>query len=890
VAQYEEIRPPEPVSEPIHEVEEEQEPEKRPWNFAGGFEELFGRRLPIWAGGITLAVAGMLIVKLSIESGLVTPPIRVISGLLFGAFLIVGAELALRFEERIRDPRVRQALAGAGVASLYASILVAVNLYHLIDPLTAMLGMAAVTAAAMFLSTRFGPPSALLGLAGGLAAPALIGSAEPNVPLLSVYLALAVSGLCALSRSQRWAWLGISALVGGFGWGIVLLIGGILDTPSSISLGLYLLLLGVGIPALGSAGDRKDQLQLIAGIVAAAQMAALVATGGFALINWALFAMLSIASVWLAARNSALARLPAVGLLTALLLMGAWTSPTIPDFALVLSGFVLIYGGPAAWRLWHHGGLLEAAEIGALGLGALLLPMFHFFRADGSRDVIFGLLATGLSFGVGACAALGWNKSERRDDARFALLAIVTAVLLAGAALLLLPVWAAGVAIGLIGLGVLHLGQVADDPRVDPFAWIFAAAGIAAYPYSQLADGTAYPNAIEAFHWGLQAAVAALFAWRTRFFAERAVAQFLVPAFLYVSLAALMPDRFEPLIAPVLLVAAAGLTNLLKQRLAPAMASCLTIILAWALTPLAMWTMAGVVSLGGMPILVTYVPHLDDALTQLLVPGASVAIAVMIAAARLRSVERTAGWTIAAVLSVVGVHSLYKHLFAIATPEAFVALGLAERTVWEIALAALALIAIRLRRPVPALVLACAAAAHETLYTLVIHNPLWSAQDVGVWPIANLLLPAYAVALGLSVAGKRAVRPISDQLARGLDVVQMILIVLFAFSELRQLFHGSILTAPGLPVAEDILRSILAIVLAISFLLWGIRGQRREWRIASLALMLAAVGKVFLFDASGLEGVTRIASFVALGLSLIGIGWLYSRHLGSDKVAAPVQA
>jgi len=51
--------------------------------------------------------------------------------------------------------------------------------------------------------------------------------------------------------------------------------------------------------------------------------------------------------------------------------------------------------------------------------------------------------------------------------------------------------------------------------------------------------------------------------------------------------------------------------------------------------------------------------------------------------------------------------------------------------------------------------------------------------------------------------------------------------------------------------------------------------------------MLAAVGKVFLFDASGLEGVTRIASFVALGLSLIGIGWLYSRHLGSDRQALP---
>src|SRR5204863_1683682 len=120
--------------------------------------------------------------------------------------------------------------------------------------------------------------------------------------------------------------------------------------------------------------------------------------------------------------------------------------------------------------------------------------------------------------------------------------------------------------------------------------------------------------------------------------------------------------------------------------------------------------------------LVTGVPQLADALTQLFVPGALVAAAAAIAADRFRSPERIAGWTIAGILAAVGVHSLYKHVFAIATPQTFVALGLAERTVWEIALAGLALIALRLRRPVPALALAVAAAAHETLYTLLIHN------------------------------------------------------------------------------------------------------------------------------------------------------------------------
>ena len=46
-------------------------------------------------------------------------------------------------------------------------------------------------------------------------------------------------------------------------------------------------------------------------------------------------------------------------------------------------------------------------------------------------------------------------------------------------------------------------------------------------------------------------------------------------------------------------------------------------------------------------------------------------------------------------------------------------------------------------------------------------------------------------------------------------------------------------------------RSILILGLAIGFLLWGIRTQRRDWRITSLVLMLAAAGKVRLDTRSG---------------------------------------
>jgi uncharacterized membrane protein len=883
------IEPDVPIEEPVilhaQQRPEPAEPEaldvefeKEELSGGFGFEELFGRRLPIWAGGITLAVAGMLIVKLSIEAGLLSPPVRVFMGLAFGATLIGAAELALRQEERVRDARVRQALAGAGIASLYASVLVAANLYHLIGPLAAMLGMALVTALALGLSLRFGAPSALLGLAGGLAAPALIGSDEPNVALLALYLALAVAGLAAVSRGQRWAWLGISALVGGFGWGIMLLVGGALDAPETISVGLYLLLLGIAVPMFGFAGDWQDKLQLVAAIMAAAQMAALVATGGFALLHWGLFGLISLAMLWLAARDPALGRLPPVGLLIVLLLLGAWPSPSASQFAWVAVIAALIYGTPALIRLWRSdGGLIEAGEIAAITLGGLLLPMFHFHHEDGSPDLFFGLLALGLAVVAGASAARGWTHQSRRDDARFAILATSAAVLVAASATLLLPGWAIGGAIAAVGLALLHLGRLADDRRLEPIAWIFAGAGLIAAPVTALQE---VPTEIgEVLRWGLLAAAAAAFAWRARFEFGQMAAQFLAPALLWGALQPIVPERWEPLVAPIMLVALA----LIPLRLVPALAAATLILLGGALDPIGQWLAGVAPSIMGDPVFVGGVPGADDALLKLLLPALLLGASLWLARGRLRRREWVPAAWAAAALGGIALYTLYKQLFAIGSEEAFVVAGLAERTIWELLLLGAAALLWRFGQERGALAALAAAAAHFALYTLLLHNPLWAEQAVGSLPLLNLLLAAYAVPAAIlwAVARTAVVR---DAIPAGLlSVAWMILILAFAASMLRQLFHGGILVEPGLSQAEDIARSILAIALAIGFLLWGIRREDRDRRIGSLVLMLAAVAKVFLHDTAGLDGLIRIASFVALGFSLIGIGWLYSRQLAPSK-------
>lgn len=861
---------------------------------AFGFEELFGQRLPIWAGGVTLAVAGVLLVKYSIDSGLLSPVIRVLLGLIFGAGLIAGAEVALRQEARVRDARVRQSLAGAGLATLYAVILAAANLYHLVGPGTAFVGLAGVTALAMGLSLRFGAPSAMLGLVGGLAAPALAGADEPNIPLLSCYLALTIGGLCALSRTQRWMWLGVGALIGGAGWGSLLLLSGALDLASSLSVGLLILAIGIGFPLFAFSGSRATLIRTVSAVVASAQMAALIATGGFALLHWALFGLLSVAFLWLSGREPALRRLMPVGLAVGLLLAGAWPAPAASSFTLVVLGLAMIYGGGALWRLWRPaGGLIEAGQVAGVALGSFAVSALHFYRGSAADDLRFALIALVASALPAVAVAMGWRNPARRDDARAALLATSAAILLVLAGIFGLAGWTLPLVVGIVAVALLLLAARAGDMRIEYSGWAFAFAAVASLvsgdrgldELGRLAgvSADAAPG-IALLRWSGVALALMLYAWRARLAEGRLVAQIVATLCAYGAIAQVVLVLWlAPIVALALPLLAESARRLPPLRLLPALATLFLLTLLWAAEPLLAWIDPAMLSLLGRPMLVSLLPDRADMLLRLALPAALIALAVVRGKQAIGPIGRQLAVIAAGLFGMIALHVLYKQVFAIADHAAFVRTGLAERTLWEGLLIMAGWAAWRrFNQREIALTLVAAGIAHNLLYTLLLHNPLWAAQAVGSVPLFNLLVSAFAVPLvGLWLAGRMA-PALAERCIRYRDGAYMILILLFAFTMLRQLFCGPMLNLPYLSAGEDIGRSVLAILLAISFLLWGIRRGGRDWRIASLLLMLGAVAKVFLLDASGLTGLLRIASFLALGFSLIGIGWLYSRHLHAD--------
>ena len=112
------------------------------------------------------------------------------------------------------------------------------------------------------------------------------------------------------------------------------------------------------------------------------------------------------------------------------------------------------------------------------------------------------------------------------------------------------------------------------------------------------------------------------------------------------------------------------------------------------------------------------------------------------------------------------------------------------------------------------------------------------------------------------------------------------LTALFALitTNVRHIFHGEYLNVGAVTNAEIYTYSVAWLLLGIGLLFGGLIKGDKMLRYASLGVILFTVGKVFLYDASALEGLYRVFSFFGLGISLIGLSYFYTRFVfGGDK-------
>ncbi|QZD94650.1 DUF2339 domain-containing protein [Qipengyuania gelatinilytica] len=872
----------------------EQEDEKvvEPTDFAArsfDLEEIFGHRLPIWVGGITLAVGGILGVLYSIEEGLLTPPVRVALAFLFGLVLLAGAEVAYRFRERVGDDRVRQALSGAGLSTLYAGFYLAGTQYGLIGQSFAFLGLAAVTALAIFVSFRFGLPSAILGLIGGFMAPLLVGGDEANLPLLSLYLALITSGLTYTGNRQGRPWLGLAALVAGLGWGFLLLMDGGMSSADIAAVGVYAIVLGAILPTMLVSKVHENPARLISAAVASIQLAILVESAGFGLLAWGLYLLLGAALAFFAWERPEMRVGNVMAGIIAVILLSLWPDFGTFEFSLIAAAIVMLFAGVPLLHLHRdRESLVEPAMAAGipLAVGIVLLSQFGSLATDALQwPEALGLIALA---GIPLYAArLLW--SETRPFETVAALAS-GAILLFLAALCILPDWMTSLAAAAITLGLIAVMR----PRLDAshaygaLAILFAVVtAISLVPsdggwreMERLFTGSGVPDFISALRWIAAAAVFAALAIVDLAEKRRHAAEFFAALLGFATFAQLLPP-----IALVWLALASILA--LRWRLPTretAMVALTICIALWALDPLFFWLEHGLEAFAGNPMMLSDLPSVREAAGFLL--PLAIAIGAIPSVVRLAGDRTLALLPAAVLLVVITLHVFFKQVFAIDSMTDFRDLGLAERTAWQALLLGAAWLAARGVAGIgpnirAATVLGSLALIHFAWFALLLHNPLYDAQAVGPAPLANLALLSGAIGIGALVS----LRIWIPRFRVAFDGAIMVVALLTALTLLRQVFAGSILPPEPMTQAEDLLRSLVGIVMAIVFLLIGSRREERTWRVGSLVLMTAMVIKVFAFDTAGLEGLIRIASFVALGASLIGIGWFYSRQLKATPAA-----
>ena len=182
--------------------------------------------------------------------------------------------------------------------------------------------------------------------------------------------------------------------------------------------------------------------------------------------------------------------------------------------------------------------------------------------------------------------------------------------------------------------------------------------------------------------------------------------------------------------------------------------------------------------------------------------------------------------------------------------------------------------------------------AGVTFCTIVIglmfaFNPMVTRAPVGP-PFINLVLLGYGIPAVLAIVlalRARTTRPIQYRVVAAATAVGLSL--MYLTFEIARLFQGPVLNAGRVSDAQQYTYSAVWLTYGVVLLIAGLLLASKPARVASGAVILLTILKVFLVDMADLTGVWRALSFIGLGLVLMGIGYLYQRLLFPPQTQTP---
>ncbi len=754
-------------------------------------------KIAVWVGGIALLMAGFYMIKYSIDSGWLTPAVRVWLTAGFGALLcaagfVIGVKSAM-----VANERIGQALSGAGVACLYFAAYAAVHLYSFLSPGQGFVAMLVVTVLAVALSLKNGAPIALMGLVGGFLTPWLMSTGSNDTVMLFSYLFLLFCGAQFLCVQRGWWALLMGSLVGVYIWSASVIIGNLSGTLDSLE-GALIFVLGIclvnAVWAFLAKSDSFDALstRLLVGIRmltwggGLVQGLILVLIGGFAAVDMALFSLLSVGALVLAVLRE-------------------------EDFI---------------WAAW-----LALTAVAAAALSNTDLSILSWLIAP------LGLM--GLFFGVGHCRGLSSGRALvwRSVSVSAALLVVpllylnremIVAVEVPPSASLWLGlalVWA-----GLLALAGEHVlrregcREVAGE--YSAFAvflsgfglWIFVAEDYHMHIAALLVIVSALYWKWRAF--GRSELVLSVFAgaWALLMlpFGEGAVSYFF------------RNDIYSVVEPSRLLLFSWGL-GLLGASI---VIGCFSKIWSAGLVRAYSWAL-GIVGLIGFVAFYQWIDvnHMPSAWSRMMVEGGLTALFAIAAVAFIYLARKwqPCHWASVIAASLVGIRIVWLHLVD-------------------------------------------SGAEGESFF--------WNAL---------FLQFGISFAAGCVLAWETAAESGDARQRRVYQMATMLLGFLWVTFLVQDYYGGSRLLGGATSSRELYTYSVVWLLLAVVYQAIGLWRDQAAIHVGSLILLLVTIGKVFLVDASKLEGLFRVLSFLGLGLALIGIGFFYNKVVFARREAVSTQ-
>jgi len=807
------------ASEPVAGETETPPAARLPLTTTATLEERLGTRWAVWVGGLALALGGVLLVRYSIEQGIFSPGVRVLLGIVFSLALLAAGEWFRRTERAspvatIPTAHIPGILTAAGTISAFGTVYAAHALYQFIGPATTFLMLGGIGIATMLAAALHGPALAGLGLAGALVQPFLIASQQPNPWPVVLYLAVVATAAYVLARFRRWLWLASAVVAGAVVWGFALL-----APADSLAPGTWAFALFVHVSL---------QLALAAAFMAIephlATADAAAEPDWIASLALAALALLAILALDATGTNEQWTTFATVAM--AILALTAWRSAPAAGGG-VLAGIVAL----SAIAIWPGLSTPPEPRLLAPALeGVLRLPdnISSFLAFAGLSTLSLATLAT-LRLWRGRSLPLA-------TTGLYALAAVVPPLLALVLAYLRVTQFDRSISFGLFAVVLAAIFYLVAD-RFDKIA---------------AADRTAATGlVIGAFASSVAAAVALAFVMVL----DRG---YLTVAFAITALTTAIFAVVDRIFLLRYVVVAIGIIVLGRVAWDPRIMGA--DIGTW---PIFNWLLLGY----GMPTV------------AFLAAGKILRQEAEDLASR---VCDALGVLFAALLVFFQIRHALNGGDPLAPTSSHVEQGL-------LALMSLGFAAVLIRLDIAranpvfraaALIFGVIAAAEILIGLGLVQNPLFSEDSVRGPVIFSSLILAYLLpalaAIVLARVARAGQRP--GWFVTGAAVLALVLLFGYVTLEVRHAFQGERLSIWQHTSAPEVWSySVAWLVLGLLFLFYGLWRGSSEARLASAAMVVLSVLKVFLYDLTGIGGFWRAFSVICLGAVLIGIGLVYQK-------------